>query len=105
MVASASVLSNYLTDPSKQSACGFEQNRNPNTYPQGEGKQNHILPVAQHAMVNQESCQHQSYQPGEEPRQSVQDIQNCLQQTQNTSNGIFSSNIEISTTPMAFPPF
>ena len=70
-------------------ACCLEQDRDPHAYRQGDGKQDHILPISQYAVMDPESGQNQSQQPGTETGKPVQDIQNRLQQAQNYQHRYF----------------
>ena len=76
-------------DVSHLLAYGLKQNRGPHAHCQGDGKQDHIVPVSQYAVMAPESGQNQSQQPGTETGQPVQDTEDCLQEAQNYQQGEF----------------
>ena len=67
-------ISNFLSKHLEQETYGLKQDRDPHAHRQGDGKQDHVVPVSQYAVIDPESGQNQCQQPGAETGQPVQDI-------------------------------
>ena len=70
-------------------ACCLEQDRDPHAHCQGDGKQDHIVPVSQYAVMDPEPGKDQRQQPSAKTRQPVHDAESCLQETQKNQQGDF----------------